>query len=115
MNLQKNSTVDGDSLANGAGPARPEDGGVTLPVVAMAALVAHLDRYSAPGPDALVFPNSRGTYLNRVNFNRLVWRPAADRLGLDGFRFHDYADLRVMPTSAGETGAGRVVTAFRSA
>ena len=34
---------------------------------------------------------------------------------LGRLRPHDYADLRVMPTSAGETGAGRVVTAFRSA
>ena len=27
--------------------------------------------------------------MNRANFNRLVWRPAADQVGLDGFRFHD--------------------------
>jgi integrase len=62
---------------------------VTLPAVAMTALAAHLDRYSAAGLDALVFSNSRGTYLNRANFNRLVWRPATDRVGLDGVRFHD--------------------------
>jgi len=28
---------------------------ITLPAVAMTALVAHLDRYSTPGPDGLVF------------------------------------------------------------
>ena len=36
-----------------------------------------------------MFPSGRGTYLQRSNFSRLVWRPAVQRLGLDGLRFHD--------------------------
>ncbi|HWD42979.1 MAG TPA: tyrosine-type recombinase/integrase [Actinomycetota bacterium] len=39
--------------------------------------------------DGLVFPSGRGTYLQRSNFSRLVWRPAVQQLGLDGLRFHD--------------------------
>jgi integrase len=62
---------------------------VTLPAVVVAALGEHLDRYAASGSDGLVFPSGRGTYLQRSNFSRLVWRPAVQRLGLDGLRFHD--------------------------
>jgi integrase len=62
---------------------------VVLPSVAVAALADHLDDYAAPDPDGLVFPSGRGTYLQRSNFSRLVWRPAVQRLGLDGLRFHD--------------------------
>jgi integrase len=44
---------------------------------------------AAPEPDGLVFRSGRGTYLQRSNFSRLVWRPAVQQLGLDGLRFHD--------------------------
>jgi integrase len=62
---------------------------VVLPAVAMAALVEHLEDYAATEPEGLVFPSGRGTYLQRSNFSRLVWRPAVQQLGLDGLRFHD--------------------------
>jgi integrase len=62
---------------------------VVLPSVAVAALADHLDDYATHGPDGLVFPSGRGTYLQRSNFSRLVWRPAVQQLGLDGLRFHD--------------------------
>ncbi len=62
---------------------------VVLPAVAVAALAEHLDEFAAPEADGLVFPSGRGTYLQRSNFSRLVWRPAVQRLGLDGLRFHD--------------------------
>jgi integrase len=62
---------------------------VVLPAVAVAALADHMDDFAAPGPDGLVFPSGRGTYLQRSNFSRLVWRPAVRKLGLDGLRFHD--------------------------
>jgi integrase len=62
---------------------------VVLPAVAVAALAEHLDEFAVPGPDGLVFRSGRGTYLQRSNFSRLVWRPAVQQLGLDGLRFHD--------------------------
>jgi integrase len=62
---------------------------VVLPAVAVAALAEHLEEFAAPEPDGLVFPSGRGTYLQRSNFSRLVWRPAVKQLGLDGLRFHD--------------------------
>ncbi len=76
---------------------------VALPEVVMTALAEHLDRYANPGPDGLVFPTSRGTYLNRSNFGRLVWRPALAQLGLDGVRFHDLRHTAA--TLAAATGA----------
>lgn len=62
---------------------------VVLPAVAVAALAEHLDEFAAPEPDGLVFRSGRGTYLQRSNFSRLVWRPAVQQLRLDGLRFHD--------------------------
>jgi integrase len=57
---------------------------VVLPAVAVAALAEHLEEFAAPEPDGLVFPSGRGTYLQRSNFSRLVWRPAVQQLGLEG-------------------------------
>jgi integrase len=62
---------------------------VVLPAVAVMVLADHLDEFAAPELDGLVFRSGRGTYLQRSNFSRLVWRPAVQQLGLDGLRFHD--------------------------
>jgi integrase len=62
---------------------------VVPPAVAVSALADHLEEFVTPGPDGLVFPSGRGTHLQRSNFGRLVWRPAVQRLGLEGLRFHD--------------------------
>jgi integrase len=73
------------------GPPKTEAGRrvVTLPAVALEALAEHLGRYAMPGPDGLVFTSTAETYILRSNFSRWVWRPAVQRLGLDGLRFHD--------------------------
>jgi integrase len=62
---------------------------VTLPAVTLEALAEHLGRYAMPGPDGLVSTSTAETYILRSNFSRWVWRPAVQRLGLDGLRFHD--------------------------
>jgi integrase len=53
------------------------------------ALAEHLAEYTEPGPDGLVFTTPRGAYLLRSPFNRFVWRPAVEQVGLDGLRVHD--------------------------
>jgi integrase len=50
-----------------------------------------------------VFASGRGTYLQRSNFSRLVWRPAVQQLGLVGLRFHDLR--RTAATLAAAAGA----------
>jgi integrase len=87
------------------GPPKTEAGHrvVTLPAVAVEALAEHLDRYAMPGPDGLVFTSSAGTYILRSNFNRWTWRPAVQRLGLDGLRFRDLR--RTAATLAAAAGA----------
>jgi integrase len=62
---------------------------VTLPRVAVEALAAHLEEYAEPDPDGLVFTTPKGAHLLRSPFNRFVWRPAVEQVGLDGLRVHD--------------------------
>jgi hypothetical protein len=71
---------------------------VTLSAFLVRELAFHLDRWAEAGPGGLVFPAPEGGPLRRSNFRRRVWVPATEAVGLDGLRFHDYADLRVMPT-----------------
>jgi integrase len=80
---------------------------VVLPAVAVAALAEHLEEFAAPEPDGLVFPSGQGTYLQRSNFSRLVWRPAVKQLGLKGLRFHDLRHTAVtLAAAAGATTRG---------
>ena len=62
---------------------------VTIPRSIMAELVRHLDFYTGDGPDALVFTGERGNVVRRSWFFRYYWRPAIERVGLEGLRFHD--------------------------
>ncbi len=89
---------------------------VALPAVLVAELERHRTRYGrTAGPDDYVFLSDEGTPLQRSNFRQRVWLPAARTTGLAGLRFHDYADLRVMPTSVGNPLAGRVSVLAMSA
>jgi integrase len=56
---------------------------VTLSRVAVEALAAHLEEYVDPDRDGLVFTTPRDAHLLRSPFNRLVWRPAVEQVGLD--------------------------------
>jgi hypothetical protein len=72
---------------------------VAIPPHVLPELKAHLETNVADAPDSLVFASPEGAPLRRSNFNRRIWQPACAAAGLDSFHFHDYADLRVMPTS----------------
>lgn len=62
---------------------------ISLPQFLVDIVVDHLDRWSAPGPDGLVFVMPEGTPLRRENFRSRVWLSACRAAGLPGLRFHD--------------------------
>jgi integrase len=63
---------------------------VVMPGVVQGELEHHLDSFTAPAPDALVFTSSGGHPIRLQNFRRRVWKPAVHRAGLPGgLRIHD--------------------------
>lgn len=62
---------------------------VPLPRTVMRRIEAHLERYTGPGADALVFTGSKGALLRRSGFRRLRWQPATSAAGLEGLKFHE--------------------------
>jgi integrase len=62
---------------------------ITIPEFVVEVLADHLARWSAPGPDGLVFVMPEGTPLRRENFRKRVWLRASRATGVTGLRFHD--------------------------
>jgi integrase len=62
---------------------------VTLPAFAAAELATHLDTYSLPGPDGLVFPTRNGTPIQSPSFTANVFKRALRKAGLPDMRIHD--------------------------
>ena len=61
-------------------------------------------RVAGKAADDFVFVSPTGRPLHNADHYERVWTPLMEHLGKAGiapFRFHDYADLFVMPTSAG--------------
>jgi len=78
---------------------------ISLPAFLAELLEKHLA--NAPASD-FVFVRPDGTWLRRTGFRRAEWKPALAAAGLDpAIRFHDYADLRVMPISPRMPWSGR--------
>lgn len=61
---------------------------VSIPTAVIPALALHLERFSEPGSDGLVFVGPKGGTIRRGNFNH-TWRKLTARAELDGLRFHD--------------------------
>ena len=63
---------------------------VVLPAFVADELAAHLDTWSLPGPDGLVFPNQRGAPMVGPSFRGNVWVHALAKAGIGGrVRVHD--------------------------
>ena len=80
-------------LADGTryvGPPKSDAGvrTVAIPKVLVPELEAHLARYSAPGPDGLVFPGTQHQPMRRGTLQR-AWYRARRAVGLHDFHFHD--------------------------
>lgn len=75
---------------------------MSIPAFLLEDVEAHLDRFTGPRDDTLVFTGPKGAPLRRSNFTR-AWRRATSSAGLVGIHFHD---LRYTGnTMAGEAGA----------
>jgi integrase len=62
---------------------------VALPKFVVRELESHIERFSEPGGDGLIFPAAEGGPLRRSNFRRRVWVSATKAAGVRGLRFHD--------------------------
>lgn len=72
-------------------PPKTRAGNRTVPIPPMVAdiLLEHLGRFSAPGPDGLVFPGTDGGMLRAGAWRQRHWRPAIDAAGVAPLRPHD--------------------------
>ena len=80
-------------LANGdlvLGPPKSDAGRrtVAIPSALIPEIEAHLDSWSGPGPDGLVFPGTKYQPFRRATFYT-AWRKATRIVELPGLRFHD--------------------------
>ena len=79
--------VDGSLVT---GPPKSEAGRrtVALPPFLFPEVATHLELFTAPADDSLVFTGPKNAPLRRSNFSR-TWRDAIEAAGLTGFHFHD--------------------------
>jgi integrase len=62
---------------------------VTVPGFLADMLAEQLAHRALPGPAGLVFPNRAGKPIATSSFNTAHWKPAKQRAGIDGLRWHD--------------------------
>ncbi|TMR17386.1 hypothetical protein ETD85_54375 [Nonomuraea zeae] len=63
---------------------------VAIPEAIIPALRDHLDQFTDPEPDALIFTGSRGGILRRSNFRRAAkWDKSTSKIGVPGLHFHE--------------------------
>ncbi|MEV4079553.1 site-specific integrase [Nonomuraea fuscirosea] len=63
---------------------------VAIPEAIIPALREHLDQFTEPEPDALIFTGARGGILRRSNFRRAAkWDKSTRKIGFPGLHFHD--------------------------
>ena len=73
------------------GPPKSDAGRRTVAYPAFIAVdvAAHLDQFTDPGDEALVFTSPNGTPLRPGNFRRRAWAKAIEAADLQGVHFHD--------------------------
>lgn len=87
---QQYQEIRGKGMVLGPPKSRAGRRTIAMPGEVMNLLKAHLDRYVADEPNALVFTGPKGAPIRRGNFNDLVrWRQAIATLGIPELHFHD--------------------------
>jgi len=73
------------------GPPKSEAGRrvVVIPAAIRPEMARHLEVFTGPADDALVFTSPTGTQHHHGNFRRRSWVPALARAGMTGTHFHD--------------------------
>lgn len=61
---------------------------VTIPPPLVPQLAEHLERYTGPAPDALLFTGAKGAPLDRSRWG-VMWRKARAQVGRSDLKFHD--------------------------
>jgi integrase len=77
---------------------------VTIPPFLLADVTEHLDEFTGPDPESLVFTGPKGAQLRRSNLTR-IGRGALKAAGLAGIHFHDLR--HASNTLAAEAGASQ--------
>ena len=85
---------------------------ITLPAFAADELATHLEQYSLPGPDGLVFPTRNGTPPQAPSWTANTFRRALHKAGLPPMRVHDLRHAAV--SLAIHVGANPVVSQQRA-
>ncbi|MET7462435.1 site-specific integrase [Nonomuraea sp. NPDC005501] len=87
---QQHVELDTGELLVGPPKSRAGVRTVAIPEAITPALRDHLDQYTSPEPDALIFTGSRGGTLRRSNFRRAAkWDENTRKIGFPGLHFHD--------------------------
>jgi len=109
IELQRQQGRRGEDLV---GPPKTSAGKRTLvlPREVIAPLEHHLGKYSAPGPDGLVFTGEKGGFV-RPHVLQTHWHKARTKVGLPKAHFHDLRHLAA--TLAAATGAGTKELMYR--
>ena len=107
LSVEETITRVGGKLGFGPPKTKASIRRISLPAFVVEALAVHLAEH--PTED-LVFGS-----MHPSNFRQRVWNPAVEATVGRPCRFHDYADLRVMPTSYGNSLSAAASGPMRSA
>jgi integrase len=87
---QQHVELDTGELLVGPPKSRAGVRTVAIPEAIIPALREHLDQFTEPEPDALIFTGARGGILRRSNFRRAAkWDVSTKKIGFPGLHFHD--------------------------
>ncbi|MFI7130584.1 tyrosine-type recombinase/integrase [Nonomuraea sp. NPDC050153] len=87
---QQHVELDTGELLVGPPKSRAGVRTVAIPEAIISALRDHLDQFTAPEVDALIFTGSRGGILRRSNFRwASKWDESTRKIGFPGLHFHD--------------------------
>ncbi|WP_425465101.1 tyrosine-type recombinase/integrase [Nonomuraea longispora] len=87
---QQHVELDTGELLVGPPKSRAGVRTVAIPEAILPALRDHLDQFTGPEADALIFTGSRGGILRRSNFRRAAkWDKSTRKIGFPGLHFHD--------------------------